>query len=135
MAAEHGYDVAACWVRAEDEDALHWAAGWSARDAGAEAFVTRSRSMTFAPGVGLPGRTWRTARPLVIPDLAADGGLPRLRVAMAAGLRSALALPLRGDDEVVGVIELFARSEHASDAGHSRCAGRPLRPCRRDDRP
>jgi EAL domain-containing protein (putative c-di-GMP-specific phosphodiesterase class I) len=114
VAAEHGYEVAACWARADDEDALHWAAGWSARDAGAEAFIAHSRSMVFAPGFGLPGRTWQTARPLVIPDVAADGRMRRLRTAMAAGFRTALGLPLHGDDEVVGVIELFARSEHTS---------------------
>jgi EAL domain-containing protein (putative c-di-GMP-specific phosphodiesterase class I) len=114
VAAEHGYEVAACWVRADDEDALHWAAGWSASDTGAEAFVAHSRSMVFAPGVDLPGRTWRASRPQAIADLAGDGEVRRLRVATAAGFRAALGLPLHSDDEVVGVIELFSRSEHRS---------------------
>jgi EAL domain-containing protein (putative c-di-GMP-specific phosphodiesterase class I) len=116
VAAEHGYEVAACWVHADDEDALHWAAGWSTGDTGAEAFVAHSRSMVFAPGFGVPGRTWQTARPLAIPDLAADGDIRRLRTAMAAGFRTALGLPLHSGDEVIGVIELFARSDHGSGA-------------------
>ncbi len=57
-------------------------------------------------GEGLPGRAWAEGRPV---DLSDVSGLddPRQEALAGAGLAAAVAIPIRADDLVVGVIELW----------------------------
>jgi GAF domain-containing protein len=70
-------------------------------------FEQLSRELTFAPGVGLPGRTWSAGEPQWIEDVTVDANFPRVRAAAREGLHAAVGLPLRADGRVVGVLELF----------------------------
>jgi PAS domain S-box-containing protein len=73
-------------------------------------FVEASRSYTFAPGEGLPGRAWTTVAPQWTPALGPDTHLPRRALGVEAGLRAGLAFPIAAGDEVLAVM-CFLSSE------------------------
>ena len=66
-----------------------------------------SEGLYFPSGVGLPGRAWAVHVPVWVADLAADQAFSRRDVAVAAGLRTALALPIAADDGSAGVIAVM----------------------------
>lgn len=110
--------VAEVWLPDTGQTVLTYGAGVSSP--GAEGFCTSSRGLRFQPGEGLPGLAWQQGRPMLLKQLH---GLPFLRAeaARAAGLSSAIAMPVfvRGaltavlvlfcgdDDEQAGAIELW----------------------------
>src|SRR5581483_3790741 len=71
---------------------------------------------TFARREGLPGRAWGAEAAHWIPDLGADGEVPRGGVAAQAGLRTAVAVPARTSAAVEGVIEVVTRERLEPDA-------------------
>jgi len=71
------------------------------------AFERVSREKRLPEGVGLPGRVLAGGAPVWIADLARDRNFVRAEAAASAGLRSALAFPVRSDRGVLGVIECF----------------------------
>ncbi len=86
-----------------------------AADVGLEAFHAASRAVSLACGVGLPGRVWESRQPLWIRDLAAETNFPRLPSAMAAGLRTGVAIPVLAGDEAVAILEFFMRTPTVED--------------------
>jgi PAS domain S-box-containing protein len=101
------WPLGALWLLDAHDAALTLAASWHASGSDVPAFEALSRELTFAPGVGLPGRTWSAGRPQWIEDVMVDDNFPRVRAAAAEGLHGAVGLPLRADGRVIGVIELF----------------------------
>ncbi len=104
-----GWEAGIYWTP-DGAGELRMEAIWLASGLSIPAFEQVCREVTFAPGVGLPGRVWRDGRPLFIADFATDPDLPRTEAAAEAGLRTAVGLPLPARGEVRGVIELFTRS-------------------------
>ena len=80
----------------------------SLAESGDDTFGSLSRAMTFAPGVGLPGRVWQTRTPHWIEDVLADDNFPRNKAARRQGLRGAFGFPIRLGDDVLGVFEFFS---------------------------
>jgi PAS domain S-box-containing protein len=102
-----GWPLGAVWLVDEREEVLQLVALWHAPSPAVPEFEQLSREITFAPGVGLPGRTWSAGEPQWIEDVTVDDNFPRIRAAAAGGLRAAVGLPLRADGRVTGVLELF----------------------------
>ena len=88
------------------------------------AFEEASRRESFARGEGLPGKAWAEARPVVLKEF--DGSyFKRTEVAKAAGLTSAVAIPVfdgaklkavlvtlcSDDGERIGAIEVWAEKD------------------------
>jgi PAS domain S-box-containing protein len=82
---------------------------WSASNIEADDFKKLSRQMTFARGVGLPGRVWAGGQAAWIRDVGQDANFPRVVAAQQAGLRGAFAFPILFGDESIGVVEFFSR--------------------------
>jgi PAS domain S-box-containing protein len=80
----------------------------SPADTTADTFGVLSRGMTFAPGIGLPGRVWKTRTPHWIEDVLADDNFPRNTAARQQGLRGAFGFPIRLGDDVFAVLEFFS---------------------------
>jgi PAS domain S-box-containing protein len=78
-------------------------------------FVALSRTAIFAPGVELPGRVWSSATPFWISDMVSEIEHPWGAAAMRVRLRTALALPIRSDGTICGVIVLQHRQERPPD--------------------
>ncbi|WP_280156355.1 ATP-binding protein [Piscinibacter sp. XHJ-5] len=73
-----------------------------------EAFREVSEAMTFAPGVGLPGRVLSEGRPAWIVDVTQDVNFPRSTAARDTGLRAGFAFPVLIGEEVVALMEFFS---------------------------
>jgi PAS domain S-box-containing protein len=109
------WDVGALWVPDAKADVLRCVQIRHRAGREVPSFVNVSRNITFARGVGLPGRVWSSASPLWIPDVTQDGNFPRARYALQEDLHGAFAIPLLDDTEVSGVIEFFSRSIQQPD--------------------
>jgi PAS domain S-box-containing protein len=123
-----GSPLAVLWRLDEASGLLRFARDWAGGDATEELRRVGPR-LTFAPGVGLPGRVLETLEPAWIPDIAADANFPRAGVALEAGLRSVVAAPLLAPDGVMGVIEFFwsdPRDPSAGEIQDATMAGRQL---------
>ena len=78
-------------------------------------FLEASRRMSFASGVGLPGRVWQHRRGMWISELSQDAGFLRQDVAARAELRSAFAFPIQSAEDFFGVFEFYTRRILAQD--------------------
>jgi len=102
-----GARAAALWFVDDDGAVLRHAESWAEEDPALDELRRVSRRLSFTPGVGLPGRVWQTGEPAWIDDIRADPNFPRVEVALAAGVGSAVALPVTGPSGVLGVTELL----------------------------
>jgi PAS domain S-box-containing protein len=100
-----GWDVGVFWVLDPSHRELRAAALWSAPSVEARGFVEATRRMTFAPGVGLPGRVWERRAPVWISDARRDDNFPRASLAAADRLHGSFAFPVHAGDEFTGVLE------------------------------
>ena len=74
-----------------------------------------SRRMTFAGGIGLPGRVLAGGAAVAVEDVLVDGDFTRAEAAAADGLRGALAFPILMRGAVIGVVEVFATEPRPAD--------------------
>ncbi len=72
-------------------------------------FVSESRRINVARGVGLPGQVWEKNVSVWLPDTAMSENFSRAPPATAAGLRSGIGFPIKIGTEFCGVIEFFTR--------------------------
>lgn len=80
-----------------------------------EAFRELTESLTFARGVGLPGRVWETGKPAWIIDVAADENFPRAKLLPGIGLKGAFGFPVLVDGDVLAVLEFFSPEARVPD--------------------
>ncbi|HEX2069618.1 MAG TPA: GAF domain-containing protein, partial [Actinomycetota bacterium] len=92
----------------EREQVLRCVEVWGSPAVDAPAFERVTRSRTFRPGIGLPGRAWATSEPIWMADVAADPNFARMEAAREGGLHGALAFPILLGAHVMGVLELFS---------------------------
>ena len=109
------WDVGALWGLDRSAGVLRCLGVWSRPGVDAAEFVTVTRSRTFAPGVGLPGRVWQAGQPAWILDVVHDENFPRAPVAARVGLHAGFGFPIRIQDEVEGVLEFFSRDIEEPD--------------------
>jgi two-component system sensor histidine kinase/response regulator len=79
------------------------------------AFAAATRSMTCAPGVGLPGRVWAERASAWVVDLVHEVNFPRGQIASQCNLQAAFAFPILAGQEVTGVIESFSQEVRKPD--------------------
>jgi PAS domain S-box-containing protein len=103
------WDVGALWRVDETADVLRCMNLWHPPTLNFPTFVKATRGSTFKRGVGLPGRVWESCQPVWLPDIQQGPNFPRGSFAIAEGLHSAFAFPVRLGDHVAGVIEFFTR--------------------------
>jgi GAF domain-containing protein len=102
---EFGWAYGSFWAVDPQRNALTFAV--ESGDAGEE-FRTVTRAATFAPGVGLAGRTWKARDMVFVPDLGTVTDCVRAPAAQRAGVRSGVCLPLIVHDTVIGTLDFFA---------------------------
>ncbi|MBI2385155.1 MAG: PAS domain S-box protein [Elusimicrobia bacterium] len=106
VGAAMGWSAAGAWEVDHAAGELYCADFWSAGGK-STLFTRQSRELRLKSGAGLPGRAWRDAKPVWIPDVLADPDFPRAEAAAADGVRAALAFPVTLDGKVEGVLEFF----------------------------
>jgi DNA-binding CsgD family transcriptional regulator len=119
------YDAGSLWHPSDehaDAAVLACASTWSAPHADAAAFERVERTLTFRKGEGLPGRAWRSARPVIVKDLGLGSVFHPGFESGRRSLRSAVAFPVTGEASPLGVIALYRLEE----ATHSETLGETL---------
>jgi signal transduction histidine kinase/DNA-binding response OmpR family regulator len=79
------------------------------------AFISESRKIKIAPGVGLPGQVWEKNAPIWLPNTVRGDKFPRARFAAEIGLDCAVGFPIKIGREFYGSIEFFTRCEMPFD--------------------
>jgi PAS domain S-box-containing protein len=110
-----GWEMGQLWEVERETDLLRWHAGWRLPQGPGAELEAASRHRTFVRGTGLPGRTWVAGTSQWIVDIATDSNLPRAKVAIDAGFRTAFGLPIMVDHEVSGVMEFFSTESREAD--------------------
>jgi PAS domain S-box-containing protein/excisionase family DNA binding protein len=111
-----GWEVGVVWSTDWHAGVLRCDEFWHVPSVDITEFEAISRSQTFSPGVGLPGRVWAGGQPVWIPDVLTADNFPRAPYAARAGLHAALSFPICRGDAVLGVIEFFSRGIRQPDA-------------------
>lgn len=108
--AAFGWDYGSFWTLEESGQAMLFASESGVVNA---AFQEATRKGRFQEGQGLVGGAWQRRDMHFVEDLRAMNGFGRAAAAEAAGLTSAICLPLIIDQKVVGALDFFAR-QHLS---------------------
>jgi hypothetical protein len=103
-----GWDVGALWTVDPEAEVLRCIEVWHAPKADTRAFEQDCRQRNFSSGIGLPGRVWASGMPAWIPDLPQDAHYLRAPIAAREGLHAAVAFPIPGGIEFLGVMEFFS---------------------------
>jgi len=96
------------WIVDREARILRWLGAWHPDPAHLADWARASQGLEVATGVGLPGRVWAGGEPEVVLDLTQDPAILGRAAAGQANFRSALAFPILGDAEVIGVMAFFA---------------------------
>lgn len=110
-----GWDLGAIWTLDSSQQVLRCLNVWHSPHLNLDAFREESQSITFARGVGLPGRVWKSGEPSWVTDVVSDPNFPRAAAAGQEGLHSGFAFPMKSGTEFVGVIEFFHRDIQKPD--------------------
>lgn len=103
-----GWDIGEAWIPSADGSVLECSPAWYGSES-LEAFHSASEALTFAPGVGLPGRVWQLKQAQWRRDIATDSdeNFFRRQLAQQAGLKSGLGIPLFTTTGVLAVLVFY----------------------------
>jgi GAF domain-containing protein len=99
-----GWSYGSYWRIDPAENVLRFAV--ESGTAGQE-FAAVTRSASFAEGVGLSGRAWKSRDLVFVADLAEVPDCVRAPAARRAGVRSGVCLPILQDGKVVATMDFF----------------------------
>jgi integral membrane sensor domain MASE1 len=109
------WDFGALWIVDRDGNVLRCVETWHRPSKPVPVFAAATRQGSFEPGVGLPGRVWKSGRPAWIPDVVADPNFPRAPMAVASDFHGAFGVPVSLGAETLGAIEFFSREIQRPD--------------------
>ena len=127
LAGWFDWDVALLWVPDDELGLLRCGPSWSREDPRLVEFLHVNERLTFARGVGLPGRVWSAAEPRRVAEIGDDDDFPRASVAAQAGLRCASAIPVVSGGGVLAVIEFLSRTARLEQPAHDDLSSRVVR--------
>ena len=81
------------------------------------AFHQVTEVILLSSGQGLPGRVLSSGQPMWIMDITRDTSFPRSRAAADLGIKGVFGFPVLAGQQVVGVLEFFAREPQEPDSG------------------
>ena len=109
------WDFGEVWHIDRADNLLYCAATWGIPNCSFPAFEKSGWEITFASGKGLPGRVWASGKPAWVTNVVFDSNFMRALVAEQDGLRGGLAIPIRSQGEVIGVMTFFSRQLRQPD--------------------
>ena len=110
-----GWDFGGLWSVDPAANVLRCIEVWQAPNLEAQEFIEITRGITFAPGIGLPGRVWSSRKAFWIPDVVEDSNFPRAAIAARSALHGGFAFPIFLGSDVIGVMEFFSRGINSPD--------------------
>ena len=108
------WEVGAMWIADAESAVLRCLKVWPPQETEGR-FEAVCYQSTFASGIGLPGRVWKSLKPAWIQDVIKDENFPRARVASAEGLHAAFAFPIVSGEKFLGVMEFFSHEIREPD--------------------
>ncbi|MEK7787533.1 MAG: ATP-binding protein, partial [Chloroflexota bacterium] len=115
VCAATGWIYGEAWIPAPDGTRLECASAWHSGAPGLDEFRQASQNFTFTAGNGLPGRVWLSKQPAWVRDVTLNSNFTRAPLALRAGLKAAMAIPVLAGADVVAVIEFFVREPREAD--------------------
>lgn len=111
-----GWDLGAFWRVNRQLGSLQCQAEWHEPGDGASVFRELGRARQLFPNEDLPGQAWVKREALWVADLAKEHpDSKRLKAAVAGGIETLVAIPVRVQDEILGVLEVCSRKRLALD--------------------
>ncbi|MBN3906535.1 MAG: response regulator [Nostoc sp. NMS1] len=110
-----GWDLSETWMVDQELNILNLLNIWYKISMKMQEFDILSRQTTFAPGIGLPGRVWASAKPIWIADVVKDNDFIRFQIAAKVGLHGAFGFPIRTGKKILGVITCFSHEIQQPD--------------------
>ena len=114
------WDLAELWTLDSASELLRCAEAWGEGRAGLEAFEAARVDEAFEVGDGLQGQAWARRTPIWVTGLEDDPLFRRGEAASAAGLQSALALPVFRGRDVLATVLFFSREQREPDPALAR---------------
>nr|WP_290223456.1 EAL domain-containing protein [Trichocoleus desertorum] len=112
-----GWKYGEAWLADSTQTRLQCSSAWYSQSTSLSKFRRLSQEMQFQPGVGLPGRVWAKQKPEWIQDVSQEAPTSFLRteIALEAGLRASLAVPILARGAVVAVLVFFMFEARSTD--------------------
>ncbi|MBW4424943.1 MAG: response regulator [Nostoc desertorum CM1-VF14] len=110
-----GWNLSEFWIIDQQANLLSLQNTWYKISLEMQEFDIFSRQITFAPGIGLPGRVWASAEPVWIADVVKDQNFLRSQIAAQAELHGAFGFPIRTGKKILGVITCFSNEIQQPD--------------------
>jgi PAS domain S-box-containing protein len=104
-----GWALGQAWVPNQDGTLLDCSSAWFSDEGDSHDFRIASESLHFKPGIGLPGRVWKSKQPVWVEDVTNDPNFPRSAAARTTGLKTGVGIPILSGDQVIAVLEFFMR--------------------------
>lgn len=103
------WDFGEAWVPSADKTVMECSSAWYSKTDRLAEFRQQSEAFTFSAGVGIPGRVWASKKTEWHQNISLESDKTYLRaqLAMAAGLKATLGLPLLANDEVITVLVFY----------------------------
>ena len=103
------WNLGEAWIPSSDGKVLQCARGRYVSDSSFSEFRQRSWELSFAPGVGLPGRIWLSQYYEWIKDVSTAPKQVFLRSEFAAnvGFKSAFGVPIVSDNQVLAILIFY----------------------------
>lgn len=112
------WELGAAWRVDPTAGVLRCTGVWCAPVGCPEELASATEGMTVQAGEGLPGRVWETGETAWVPDVLAAAD-PEVVLARAGGAHAPVhgwvAVPVPGDGELLGVLELVSRAVRQRD--------------------
>jgi len=107
------WNLGEAWIPSSDGQVLKCALGRYASDLSFSEFRQTSCQLSFAPGVGMPGRIWLSQQSEWIDDVstAPEQVFLRSQIAANVGLKAAFGVPILADSQVLAVL-IFYRDKN-----------------------
>ena len=104
-----GWHFGEAWVPSPDGSVLEYSPAWFSKSKHLDTFRSTSKTLTFAPGIGLPGRVWVSQKPEWRRDVSAKSNeiYFRTQIAQEAGLKAGLGIPLLTPNGVLAVLVFY----------------------------
>ncbi|MDZ8030308.1 response regulator [Nostoc sp. DedSLP04] len=110
-----GWDFSEFWIVDGRANLLSLLNSWYKISFEMQEFDILSRLITFAPGIGLPGRVWASLEPVWIADVVKDRNFIRSQIAAEAELHGAFGFPICSGKKIIGVITCFSHKIQQAD--------------------
>lgn len=112
---ELDWQIGEYWTPDESQAHLRRQVNWQVPGFDAIEFNVFTQHLALHAGEGLPGRVWETGTPAWISDVLRDQNFLRRPMAQKAGIKGALAFPIRNASEVLGVMVFAYRDFRQPD--------------------